>query len=70
MVAVTAFSLVGLSLGVVTGLGVAWLLHFGWNSPLFADGIGNGATGVLLGLLVKGLPALAMPAELKPAATK
>jgi protease PrsW len=47
-------------LGLAIGLGVAWLLHFCWNSPLFADGIGDGAAGVLLALLVKGLPALAM----------
>jgi RsiW-degrading membrane proteinase PrsW (M82 family) len=46
--------------GLVTGLGFAWFIHFGWNSPLFADGIGNGTTGVLLALLVKGLPALTM----------
>ncbi|GAA2388166.1 membrane protein [Catellatospora methionotrophica] len=46
--------------GLGLGLGLAWLTHFVWNSPLFADGLGSGAAGVLLGMLGKGLPALAM----------
>jgi protease PrsW len=38
----------------------AWLCHFVWNSPLLADGFGYGGLGVLLALLVKGIPALLM----------
>jgi hypothetical protein len=38
----------------------AWLFHFLWNSPLLSDGFGYGTLGVLLALLVKGLPALLM----------
>jgi protease PrsW len=38
----------------------AWLFHFVWNSPLLADGFGYGGFGVLLALLVKGIPALLM----------
>jgi len=44
--------------GAAVGFGGAWLLHFLWNSPLLADGIGGGAGGILLGLLIKGIPAL------------
>ncbi|MBV1852047.1 PrsW family intramembrane metalloprotease [Catellatospora tritici] len=46
--------------GLAVGLGLAWLTHFIWNSPLFADGLGSGGAGVLLGMLGKGLPALIM----------
>ncbi|WP_084557158.1 PrsW family intramembrane metalloprotease [Hamadaea tsunoensis] len=46
--------------GALLGFAGAWLLHFLWNSPLLADGIGGGAGGVLLGLLIKGLPALVL----------
>lgn len=38
----------------------AWAFHFGWNSPLLADGFGPGIAGVLTVLLIKGLPPLAM----------
>jgi RsiW-degrading membrane proteinase PrsW (M82 family) len=48
------------SAGLIVGLGLAWFTHFGWNSPLFADGLGSGGAGVLLGMLAKGLPALIM----------
>jgi len=44
--------------GAMVGFGGAWLLHFLWNSPLLADGVGGGASGLLLGLFVKGMPAL------------
>lgn len=46
--------------GLVGGLGLAWAVHSVWNSPLMLDGFGKGGWGVLFGLLVKGLPALAM----------
>jgi RsiW-degrading membrane proteinase PrsW (M82 family) len=46
--------------GAAVGFGGAWLLHFLWNSPLLADGIGGGAGGILLGLLIKGIPALVL----------
>lgn len=36
----------------------AWTLHFIWNSPFLADGLGGGGMGVLLGLVVKGVPAV------------
>ncbi|MBB5870836.1 RsiW-degrading membrane proteinase PrsW (M82 family) [Allocatelliglobosispora scoriae] len=45
-------------LGAVLAFTAAWALHFLWNSPLLADGVGGGGTGVLLGLLLKGAPAL------------
>lgn len=38
----------------------AWVFHFVWNSPLLADGFGYGGLGVLVALLVKGIPALLM----------
>lgn len=38
----------------------AMAVHFVWNSPLLTDGFGYGAFGVLLALLVKGIPALLM----------
>jgi RsiW-degrading membrane proteinase PrsW (M82 family) len=40
-------------------LGGAWLCHFGWNSPLLADGFGLGTPGQIAALLVKGGPVLA-----------
>jgi RsiW-degrading membrane proteinase PrsW (M82 family) len=46
--------------GVAVGFSGAWLLHFLWNSPLLADGVDGGTGGVLLGLLLKGIPALAL----------
>lgn len=36
----------------------AWCSHVLWNSPLFSDGLGNGAFAVLVVLLLKGLPPL------------
>jgi hypothetical protein len=47
---------------VVAGgaLGGAWLCHFGWNTPLFADGLSGDGFGLLAALLVKGIPPLAM----------
>jgi hypothetical protein len=36
----------------------AMAFHFIWNSPLLADGFGYGAWGILLALLIKGIPAL------------
>jgi RsiW-degrading membrane proteinase PrsW (M82 family) len=52
-------------LGVaVAGAAGAWLFHFVWNSPWFADGFGYGGLGVLLGLIVKGAPALVLIALL------
>jgi RsiW-degrading membrane proteinase PrsW (M82 family) len=36
----------------------AWGSHVLWNSPLFADGLGNGALALLAVLLLKGLPPL------------
>jgi RsiW-degrading membrane proteinase PrsW (M82 family) len=41
-------------------LGGAWLCHFGWNSPLLADGFGLGTAGQIGALLVKGGPVLAL----------
>jgi RsiW-degrading membrane proteinase PrsW (M82 family) len=38
----------------------AWCCHVLWNSPLFLDGLGNGALAVLAVLLLKGLPSLLM----------
>jgi RsiW-degrading membrane proteinase PrsW (M82 family) len=38
----------------------AWLGHFGWNSPLLADGFGLGTPGQLVVLVVKGGPVLAL----------
>ncbi len=46
------------------GVAGAWLFHFVWNSPWFADGFGYGGLGVLAGLLVKGAPALVLIALL------
>ncbi|HZD99876.1 MAG TPA: PrsW family intramembrane metalloprotease [Micromonosporaceae bacterium] len=52
-------------LGVaVAGVAGAWLFHFVWNSPWFADGFGYGGLGVLAGLIVKGAPALVLIALL------
>jgi RsiW-degrading membrane proteinase PrsW (M82 family) len=45
----------GVAAGALAG---AWLFHFGWNSPLLADGFGYGGFGVLAALLIKGVPAL------------
>jgi RsiW-degrading membrane proteinase PrsW (M82 family) len=45
-------------LGLAAGLGSAWGIHFIWNSPLLMDGLGGSAAGVLVGLLLKGLPPL------------
>ena len=45
-------------LGLLTGLFLAWGIHFIWNSPILMDGMGSGGAGLLLGLLLKGLPAL------------
>ncbi|WP_213456221.1 PrsW family intramembrane metalloprotease [Rhizomonospora bruguierae] len=36
----------------------AWLCHFVWNSPVLVDGVGWGPYGVLLVLLLKGVPPL------------
>ncbi|GAB1643710.1 PrsW family intramembrane metalloprotease [Krasilnikovia sp. MM14-A1259] len=36
----------------------AWCSHVLWNAPLFGDGLGNGAAGLLAVLLLKGLPPL------------
>jgi RsiW-degrading membrane proteinase PrsW (M82 family) len=36
----------------------AWASHVLWNSPLFGDGLGNGALALLAVLLFKGLPPL------------
>ncbi|HYN96433.1 MAG TPA: PrsW family intramembrane metalloprotease [Pilimelia sp.] len=36
----------------------AWLCHFVWNSPLFADGLGDGGLGVAAALVAKGAPPL------------
>jgi RsiW-degrading membrane proteinase PrsW (M82 family) len=36
----------------------AWASHVLWNSPLLADGLGNGALALLAVLLLKGLPPL------------
>jgi protease PrsW len=55
----------GRRLGVaLAGVGGAWLFHFVWNSPWFADGFGVGGLGVLAGLIVKGAPALVLIALL------
>jgi RsiW-degrading membrane proteinase PrsW (M82 family) len=48
----------------LAALAGAWLFHFGWNSPLLADGFGYGAPGVLAALLLKGIPALLLIALL------
>ncbi len=47
-------------LAVACRLGAMTVFHFIWNSPLLADGFGYGGWGVLLALLVKGIPALLM----------
>jgi RsiW-degrading membrane proteinase PrsW (M82 family) len=36
----------------------AWASHALWNSPLFRDGLGNGAVALLVVLVFKGLPPL------------
>jgi protease PrsW len=46
--------------GAAIGFLGAWLLHSVWNSPLLADGFGEGSFGILLGLLIKGIPALVL----------
>ena len=38
----------------------AWASHVLWNSPIFRDGLGNGPSGLVLVLLVKGLPPLVL----------
>jgi RsiW-degrading membrane proteinase PrsW (M82 family) len=49
---------VGYRLGVVVlSFAVAFTAHFVWNSPLLTEAFGEGA-GILLGLLVKGIPVL------------
>ncbi|GAA3344144.1 hypothetical protein GCM10020358_46190 [Amorphoplanes nipponensis] len=46
-------------LGVaMLGLLGAWASHVLWNSPLFRDGLGNGALALLVVLVFKGLPPL------------
>jgi protease PrsW len=47
----------GVALCAVAG---AVLFHFVWNSPWLMDGFGYGGSGVLVALLVKGIPALIM----------
>jgi protease PrsW len=46
--------------GLLVGQGLAWSIHFIWNSPLLMDGVGSSAAGLLIGLLFKGLPALVL----------
>jgi RsiW-degrading membrane proteinase PrsW (M82 family) len=46
--------------GLLVGLGLAWGIHFIWNSPLLMDGYGATGAGLLVGLLLKGLPALVL----------
>jgi len=46
--------------GLFVGLGLAWGIHFIWNSPLLVDGFGVTGAGLLVGLLLKGLPALVL----------
>jgi len=48
-----------LSVALLYVLG-AWTFHFVWNSPWLDDGFGYGGLGVLIALLVKGIPALIM----------
>jgi hypothetical protein len=45
---------------VMAGLALcgAWASHVLWNSPLFRDGLGNGAVALLAVLVFKGLPPL------------
>jgi protease PrsW len=38
----------------------AWAAHVLWNSPIFSDGLGNGPSGLLAVLLLKGLPPLVL----------
>lgn len=46
-------------LGVaMLGVLAAWASHMLWNSPLFRDGLGNGALALLAVLVFKGLPPL------------
>ncbi|GAA0536560.1 hypothetical protein GCM10010172_17400 [Paractinoplanes ferrugineus] len=45
----------GVALLAVLG---AWASHALWNSPLFSDGLGNGALALLGVILLKGLPPL------------
>jgi RsiW-degrading membrane proteinase PrsW (M82 family) len=51
----SARSRIGVAILAVLG---AWASHVLWNSPLFADGLGNGPLGLLAVLLLKGLPPL------------
>ncbi|HEX6686497.1 MAG TPA: PrsW family intramembrane metalloprotease [Candidatus Limnocylindrales bacterium] len=44
--------------GLLVGMGLAWGIHFIWNSPLLMDGVGGSGVGLLIGLLLKGMPAL------------
>ena len=46
--------------GLLLGLGLAWGTHFIWNSPLLMDGYGVTGAELLVGLLLKGLPALVL----------
>jgi protease PrsW len=48
-----------LTVAILAVLG-AMAFHFIWNSPLLADGFGYGGWGILLALLIKGIPALLM----------
>jgi RsiW-degrading membrane proteinase PrsW (M82 family) len=48
-----------LGLALLAGAG-SWASHVLWNSPLFIDGLGNGALGLLAVLLLKGLPPLVL----------
>lgn len=41
-------------------LGGAWASHVLWNSPIFSDGLGNGPSGLLAVLVLKGLPPLVL----------
>jgi RsiW-degrading membrane proteinase PrsW (M82 family) len=46
--------------GLLMGMFMAWAIHFMWNSPLLMDGFGVTGAGLLIGLLLKGLPALVL----------
>ena len=48
---------IGVAVLAVAG---AWASHVLWNSPIFDDGLGNGALALLVVLLVKGLPPLVL----------
>jgi protease PrsW len=56
--------------GLVAGLVLAWGIHFIWNSPLLVDGPNSSGGGLLLGLMLKGVPALALALGLLYAARK